>query len=64
MTTLPKRPEKLEEKWVDFDESTQCWGVFGLDSGFCYSLHYTEATALKQLNSVTENKVDPKTTKR
>lgn len=36
------RPKTNEEKWVDYDDETACWGIFGTDSGFCYSLHLSE----------------------
>jgi hypothetical protein len=49
-TKLPTRPNYPEQKWVDFDESTNCWGVFGVDSGFCYSTHSSESEANKRLN--------------
>ena len=39
------KPKFKEEKWVDYDEDSACWGVFGVDSGFCYSLHLDEHTA-------------------
>lgn len=46
--TYPTRHKK-EQKWVDFDDDTACWGLFGLDSGFCYGLYATEAEAVKAL---------------
>ncbi len=52
----PKRPDYVEDKWVDFDCVTNCWGVFGLDSGFCYAVYSSEDEAnksLKQEESVT-----------
>lgn len=45
------------EKYVDFDEESDCWGVFGSESGFCYSLHcdmseaYAEALRSKDADS-------------
>lgn len=39
-----------EERWVDFDEHTNCYGVFGVESGFCYSTWATEEDAEKHLN--------------
>lgn len=35
--------------WVDFDEDSSCWGVFGTESGFCYSLHADEESANKKV---------------
>jgi hypothetical protein len=36
-----KEAYKLDEgsAWVDYDEDSACWGVFGTESAFCYSLH-------------------------
>jgi len=34
-----------EARWVDFDEETQLWCVFGLLSGHAYSSHATESDA-------------------
>jgi len=45
MGNYPRRPKYDEEVWVDFDEETSCWGVFGVDSGFCYSCWADEQTA-------------------
>lgn len=50
---LPTRPNYPEEKWVDYDDGSACWGVFGLTSGFCYSLHASEEDANAVLNSDT-----------
>jgi hypothetical protein len=47
---MNKRPKYKEDKWVDYDEETTCWGVFGLTSGFCYSLHSSESDANKELD--------------
>ena len=38
-----------EGKWVDFDEDSNCWGIFGLDSGHCYQLCYSESEANRVL---------------
>ena len=38
-----------EEKFIDFDEESNCWGIFGVESGFCYSLHWSEANAEEML---------------
>lgn len=46
---LPERPKGKEDKWVDYDEETACWGIFGLDSGFCYALYSSEDEANKGL---------------
>lgn len=32
------KPVSGESCSIDFDEDTQCWGLFGDESGFCYRL--------------------------
>lgn len=32
-------------RYVDFDEETQMWGIFGTESGFCYTLHGSKDAA-------------------
>jgi len=39
------KPIPNEERYVDLDEDTNCFGVFGLESGFCYSIHFSEKDA-------------------
>lgn len=34
-----------EERWVDYDEETALWCVFGVDSGHAYSTHACEDDA-------------------
>lgn len=34
-----------EEMYVDYDDDTNGWGVFGVDSGFCYNLSSSEKQA-------------------
>lgn len=36
-----------EERYVEFDETFELYGVFGIKSGFCYSQHYTFEEANK-----------------
>jgi len=44
------KPIRGEPRWVDFDdEHSNCWGVFGTESGFCYSLHTSEELANEDL---------------
>lgn len=43
-----------EQKWVDYDEETESWGVFGVDSGHCYSTHSTEDQAEESLYQAEE----------
>jgi len=54
---IRRRYDKLEakageERYVDFDEDTDCHGVFGTESGFCYSLHADEGSANDALKGV------------
>lgn len=35
--------------YVDYEEDLDLWGVFHIDTGFCYSLHYTEQEAKNKL---------------
>jgi hypothetical protein len=37
--------------FVDFDSETNMWGVFGTESGFCYTLHHTEENARDYLKN-------------
>jgi len=37
----PTRPKTKEPVYAEWDEEFQMWGVFGLNSGFCYSLEFT-----------------------
>jgi len=56
------RPIPGEETWVTYDEEINAYGVFGLDSGFCYSTWSTEEDALRdsvkrnRQNGFSENK--------
>ena len=34
-----------EERYIDFDEDSECYGIFGVDSGFCYGLYASERMA-------------------
>lgn len=34
-----------EERWVDYDEDTALWCVFGVDSGHAYSNHSSQGEA-------------------
>lgn len=47
-----KLPDRIvgEDRYVDYDEDTQMWCVFGLDSGFAYSSWADEVSAIKALN--------------
>lgn len=48
----PRRPRQKEEKYVEFDEVTGMWCVFGVDSGYAYSTHASEEDAKAQLTTV------------
>ncbi len=58
--TLPTRPTKKEKKWVDFDEDNQSWGVFGVDSGFCYNLCGSKGQAEKIVDDEEIAEIDAK----
>jgi hypothetical protein len=45
MKNYPNRPAKHEERYVDFDDDSACWGIFGADSGHCYALFASEQEA-------------------
>lgn len=51
MNSDRNRPKAIpgEGRWVDYDEETAGWGVFGVDSGHCYSLHSDQSQANKSL---------------
>ncbi len=42
--------------YVEFDNDCDMWGVFGCESGFCYSLHTDEYSANKALHGIEEMK--------
>ena len=39
--------ERIDQgsKFVDYEEETNSWGVFGTESGFCYSVHTSKDEA-------------------
>jgi hypothetical protein len=41
------KPIAGEKKWVDYDDESAMWGVFGEESGYCYSTWSDEETANK-----------------
>lgn len=45
MTAKQKR-----NAWIDFDEVFELWGVYDIDSGFCYNMFYTPEEAEDYLN--------------
>ena len=40
--------------WIDKDEDSDCWGVFGTESAFCYSLHASEEDANRKAEEFLE----------
>ena len=45
-----------EDKYIDFDESTNDWGIFGTESGFCYELYSSKAEAERVLQKQADTK--------
>jgi hypothetical protein len=45
----PKYPvsDPKEEVYVEFDTEFEAWGIFGLNTGFCYLQSYSEDQAKK-----------------
>lgn len=41
-----------EDRWVDYDEETALWCVFGVDSGHAYSSHTSREQAEDTLDKV------------
>ena len=43
--------DKNGDLWIDLDKESNCYGVFGTESGFCYSLSAdkTDAKLKKEL---------------
>lgn len=44
------KPIRGEKKYVDWDQYTGMWGIFGEDSGFCYDLFLSKKEADDNLN--------------
>jgi len=51
MKSYPNRPKSPEELYVDFDEETEMYGVFGTESGHCYKLFYDKNKAEEYVRS-------------
>ena len=49
MTTQYPEAIKGEKVWVDYDEDTALWCVFGLTSGHAYSTHVCQQDAVDQI---------------
>jgi hypothetical protein len=46
---LPVRPTYKEEKYVEYDNEYEVWGIFGVDSGFCYATYSSEEEANRDI---------------
>ncbi len=46
----PQRPNYKELKYVEFDEETGLWCIFGTDSGYTYKTHSNKIAANNALN--------------
>ena len=56
----PKNPKNLkpvkgEDRFVEYDEDSKSWGIFGDKSGFCYSLDTSERQANDRLKEWKKN---------
>ena len=49
MKTYNTKPIAREEKYVDFEAEVGMWGIFGVDSGFCYATFADETSANEKL---------------
>lgn len=43
------KPQRGEEVYAEWDEEFQVWGIFGLESGFCYAQPATREEADKEV---------------
>jgi hypothetical protein len=59
MTTINRaEAEKLDAKgckYVDFDEVSNCYGIFGSESSFCYESYMDEHDATSAIRKVEED---------
>lgn len=46
------KPIHGEKQYVEYDDDTLCWGIFGLKSGYCYELYSTEFEANERLENI------------
>lgn len=56
-TLTRQRAEKLDAtgcKFVDYDEISGCYGIFGSESGFCYESYSDEHDAKSALRRIEE----------
>jgi hypothetical protein len=56
------KPIRGEEKYVEYDEEYEGWGVFGSESGFCYGLYGSKGQAEDKLEQLEESVQVKKTT--
>jgi hypothetical protein len=49
------KPIHGEEKYVEYDEEYECWGVFGSESGFCYGSCASKGQAEDKLEQLEES---------
>ena len=47
--------KRLKTSVVCSEQKYDLYGVFGIDSGFCYSTHYTEQCATEEENRINHN---------
>lgn len=43
---------QAKNAWIDFDTTFEMWGVYDLDSGFCYNMFYTKEEAENYLKEI------------
>jgi hypothetical protein len=48
--------DRIGDFYVDDDEVTGCWGVFGSETGFCYGTFVDTPEAYKLANNLTDGK--------
>jgi hypothetical protein len=48
----PDRPQQSEEVYADWEDELETWGVFGLDSGHCYSTPGSKELAEQSANEM------------
>jgi hypothetical protein len=47
-------PDFTEEKYVEWDEDSASWCIFGVDTGHCYSTHVRKEAAQAMLADMTK----------
>jgi hypothetical protein len=51
------RKDRKGDFYVDMDEKTGAWGVFGSETGFCYATFSDLKEAERYVNNLTDGKV-------